>query len=201
TGNGLVGNIYSMGLVLQALEATRKVYAPRHWDSTQAFSVVCQHSYQLPTAMAQVLPALLNKTYLHAAHMGCAASAASRGMAPPALSLSPQHSLVPDIRVQYSIKNQLQGSPFSYSIWVSVPQGSALLSVLRAAAEEEPDVFSFQTEQTSWGPMVTSIHGLAANTNDRTYWQLLADGVALQEGVGSYKPSDGEHVEAVFSTY
>ncbi|XP_061856492.1 cobalamin binding intrinsic factor [Colius striatus] len=211
-GNGLIGNIYSMGLALQALEATRVVYAPRHWDSAQAFSVVCQHHFQLPTATAQLLPALLGKTYLHAAHMDCAA----RQNPCPQSSLWPQkqsslslklgttrvhRASVSDIKVQYSIKNQLQGSSFSYSIWVSVPRGSALLSVLRAAAAQEPDIYSFQTEQTSWGPMVTSIHGLAASTNDRTYWQFLGDGVALQEGVGSYKPSDGEHVEAVFSTY
>lgn len=93
---------------------------------------------------------------------------------------------------------------------------------------------SFQTEQTSWGPMVVSIHGLAANPEDRTYWQFLSGEDALQEGgqhgvgegrggghdagsrgvkeprsyprptiagVGTYVPVDGEHIQAVFSTY
>lgn len=86
---------------------------------------------------------------------------------------------------------------------------------------------SFQTEQTSWGTYVTSIHGLAASTEDRTYWQFLSAGDALEEGgggprevwglwwgspcpslthpsaagVGIYKPHAGEHIQAVFSTY
>lgn len=85
---------------------------------------------------------------------------------------------------------------------------------------------SFKTEQTSWGPMVVSIHGLAASSKDRTYWQFLSGADALQEGgqcgagdttrgdvvaqphacpsttgVGSYQPHNREHIEAVFSTY
>lgn len=41
---------------------------------------------------------------------------------------------------------------------------------------------SFKTKQTSWGPMVISIHGLAANTDDRTYWEFLSGQDSLQEG-------------------
>lgn len=41
---------------------------------------------------------------------------------------------------------------------------------------------SFQTEQTSWGIMVVSIHGLAGNAEDRTYWRFLSGSDALQEG-------------------
>lgn len=41
---------------------------------------------------------------------------------------------------------------------------------------------SFKTKQTSWGPMVVSIHGLAANTDDRTYWEFLSGQDSLQEG-------------------
>lgn len=41
---------------------------------------------------------------------------------------------------------------------------------------------SFKTEPTSWGPMVVSIHGLAASETERTYWQFLSGSDALQEG-------------------
>ncbi|NWZ68936.1 IF factor, partial [Acrocephalus arundinaceus] len=105
------------------------------------------------------------------------------------------------IQVHYSITNELRGKHFHYSTNVTAPSGSTLLQVMEVAAEEKPDIFSFQTEQTSWGPYVTSIHGLAGNTDDRTYWQFLSAGNALEEGVGTYKPHDGEHIEAVFSTY
>ncbi|KAM6073708.1 cobalamin binding intrinsic factor [Chlamydotis macqueenii] len=180
--DGTIGNIYSMGLALQALEATGEFYAPRKWDCAQAFSVVYEHHYSQPTAVAQVLPALVGKTYLDAAELDCARAEAS-------------------IVVHYSVVNNLRGPPFSCSISVRVPRGSTLLKVLEAAEKEDPQNFSFQTEQTSWGPMVVSIHGLAANADDRTYWQFFGGQDALQEGVGTYQPRDGERIKAVFSTY
>ncbi|XP_016154569.1 PREDICTED: LOW QUALITY PROTEIN: transcobalamin-1-like [Ficedula albicollis] len=277
--NGMIGNIYSMGLALQALEATRKFYAPRKWDCAQAFSVVYAHNYQQPMAMAQVLPALVGRSYLDAAGLDCAATkdmspsqqlalfpklgthGVPRGMlippgvpqtplggrshpvpgAPlshlesprrrredvPTLCQVPSRLLSPctaSIQVYYSITNTLQGKHFNYSTTVTVPRGSTLLRVMEVAAEENPQTsgesqddfgsgispptpeppqlsHSFQTEQTSWGPYVTSIHGLAGSTDDRTYWHFLSAGNALEEGVGTYKPHDREHIQAVFSTY
>ncbi|NWX25891.1 IF factor, partial [Notiomystis cincta] len=203
-GNGMMGNIYSMGLALQALEATRKFYAPRKWDCAQAFSVVYAHDYQQPMAIAQVLPALVGRSYLDVAGLDCAAT---KDMSPDRqLPLSPMlgtHGIAraPPIQVHYSISNTLQGTHFHYSISVTVQSGSTLLQVMNVAAEENPQTFSFQTEQTSWGPYVTSIHGLAASMDDRTYWKFLSADDALDEGVGTYKPHDGEHIQAVFSTY
>ncbi|NXJ97976.1 IF factor, partial [Corythaixoides concolor] len=207
--DGMIGDIYSMGLALQVLGATSKFYAPRTWDCTQAFAVVYSHDYQLPMAIAQVLPALLDRSYLEAAEVDCTTSADT-----PFLPCAPWHcghcagcppcpSPLPaaSITVHYSVINQLQGKHFSYTTSVQVSQGSTLLKVLQAAEEKEPENFSFQTEQTSWGLMVVSIHGLAANSDDRTYWQFLSDEDALQQGVGTYTPWDGEHIKAVFSTY
>ncbi|NXF12748.1 IF factor, partial [Smithornis capensis] len=187
--NGMIGNIYSMGLALQVLEATREFYAPREWDCVQAFSMVTSHNYEQPMAIAQVLPALVGRSYLDVAGLDCPQGSGMHGI--------PKASIM----VQYSITNKLQGKHFHYSTWVTVPGGSTLLRVLEVAEEENPQTFSFQTEQTSWGPMVVSIHGLAANDNDRTYWQFLSSGNALEEGVGTYKPKDREHIQAVFSTW
>ncbi|KAM6133986.1 cobalamin binding intrinsic factor-like [Phoenicopterus ruber ruber] len=230
---GMIGNIYSMGLALQALEATGKFYSPREWDCAQAFSVVYSHEYSQPMAIAQVLPALVGRPYLEAASLNCDSTSLKqgtteghRGTAAPARSTPKPHgddvprpflpraprrwarrppcpSPRPEalITVDYSIINDLQGKPFSFTTSVQVPGGSTLLKVLEAAREKEPDIFSFQTEPTSWGPMVVSIHGLAANEDDRTYWQFLNGRDALQEGVGTYKPQNGDHILAVFSTY
>ncbi|NXG75541.1 IF factor, partial [Baryphthengus martii] len=186
----------------QALETTEKFYTPREWDCDQAFTVVLQHDYRQPMAIAQVLPALVDKPYLKAGSLPCASDTGIT----LGLHSSPSPNLgttgpATTIKVNYSITNQLQGKHFHFSTSVSVPAGSTLLKVLQVAQEKEPETFSFQTEQTSWGPMVTSIHGLAANTDDKTYWKFLSSGDALQEGVGTYKPHDGEHIEAVFSTY
>ncbi|NXC77445.1 IF factor, partial [Anhinga anhinga] len=202
-GNGMIGNIYSMGLALQALEATSKFYAPRNWDCAQAFSVVYRHDYRQPMAISQVLPALVGKPYLDAASLQCTASTCT----PPALwhcaGCPPCPSPLPAalITVYYAITNKLQGKHFHFTTSVRVPEGSTLLKVLQEAAKKKPNIFRFQVEQTFWGPMVVSIHGLAANPDDRTYWKFLSDGNALQEGVGIYKPKNGEHIQAVFSTY
>ncbi|NWR67265.1 IF factor, partial [Bucorvus abyssinicus] len=194
--SGMVGNIYSMGLVMQALEAASKFYSPREWDCAQAFAVVLRHDYHQPMAIAQVLPALVNKPYLDADSLD---HATSTGMSPSRQLPSPLPAA--PIMVHYAVINTLQGQPFHYTITVNVPRGSTLLRVLEVAVEKEPNKFSFKTENTSWGPMVVSIHGLAANPKDRTYWRFLSGTDALQEGVGSYKPHNGEHIEAVFSTY
>ncbi|NXA00612.1 IF factor, partial [Nesospiza acunhae] len=195
--NGMIGNIYSMGLALQALEATRKFYAPREWDCAQAFSRVYAHDYQQPMAIAQVLPALVGRSYLDVAGLDCAATK-NMVCQVPTLLLSPCTAL---IQVHYCITNTLQGKHFHNCTSVEVSSGSTLLQVMEEAAKKDPQTFSFQTEQTSWGPYVTSIHGLAGSTEDRTYWQFLSAGNALDEGVGIYKPRDGEHIQAVFSTY
>ncbi|NXW25454.1 IF factor, partial [Circaetus pectoralis] len=181
---GMIGNIYSMGLALQVLGATSKFYFPREWDCAQAFSVVYNHDYRQPMAIAQVLPALVGRSYLEAASLDCTARAGVSPTLQP--SLSPKLSTTPvpraTIMVHYSIINKLQGRHFSYTTSVRVPVGSTLLKVLQAAEAKKPNIFSFQTKQTSWGPMVVSIHGLAANPDDRTYWKFLSGRDALQEG-------------------
>ncbi|KFU99494.1 Gastric intrinsic factor, partial [Tauraco erythrolophus] len=131
--DGMIGNIYSMGLALQVLGATGKFYAPRKWDCTQAFAVVYSHDYQLPMAIAQVLPALLDRSYLKAAEVDCT----STDTCPTRPSPLPAAS----ITVHYSIINKLQGKHFSYTISVQVLQGSTLLKVLQAAEEKEPQNF------------------------------------------------------------
>ncbi|NXT48048.1 IF factor, partial [Pluvianellus socialis] len=198
---GMMGNIYSMGLALQALESTEMFYAPREWDCAQAFSVVYGHDYHQPMAIAQVLPALVGRSYLEAANVKCDDGTSTAPWPRPSLPPELDTTTEALILVSYSIINHLQGSPFNKSTSVQVWSGSTLLKVLEAAEEKEPTIFSFQTEQTSWGPMVVSIHGLAANPDDRTYWQFLSGADAIQEGVSVYKPRDGEHIQAVFSTY
>ncbi|NWT03718.1 IF factor, partial [Mionectes macconnelli] len=209
---GMIGNIYSMGLALQALEASRDFYAPRDWDCAQAFAVVTNHTFELPMAIAQVLPALGGTSYLDAATLNCDAPtdvlasvglgthSVPRGMTiPPGASQTPQKSQ--DITVYYSIINKLQGIPFHYNISVMIPDDSTLLEVLERAEQKDPENFSFKTEQTFWGPMVVSIHGLAASDNDRTYWQFRSSGKPLDQGVGTYRPKHREHIQAIFSTY
>ncbi|NXK42995.1 IF factor, partial [Piprites chloris] len=196
-GKGMIKNISSMGLAIQALESSREFYAPRRWDRAQALDVVQthEHEYTQPTAIAQVLPGLVGKSYLNS----------GRAVLPPPKCPSQQLPLSPALvtrppTVQYSITNTLKNY-FHYSTSVCVPPGSRLLQVLEVARDEKPQIFSFKTEQTSWGPMVVSIHQLAASDNDRTYWQFFSSGKPLDQGVGTYRPQPWEHIQAIFSTY
>lgn len=200
-GNGVIGNIYSTSLAMQVLETASKFYAPREWDCAQAFSAVYSYQLQQPMAVAQALPALVHRPYLDAASLDCSVVAVTI----PQLPLSPSQDTTaqegPPITVHYSVSNDLKGKPFDFSTTVSVPAGSTLLAVLQAAEEAKPKEFSFKTKPTSWGPMVVSIHGLEGSEADRTFWQFFSGADSLQEGVGVYKPQDGEHIRAVFSTY
>ncbi|NXE67098.1 IF factor, partial [Calcarius ornatus] len=199
--NGTIGNISSMGLALQALETSSEFYAPRKWDRAQAFSVVYNYDYKEPMAIAQVLPPLVGKSYLNAGRWGCAAT---NGMS-PGQQLPPQCwgqlQFQPGADpVGFSITNTLKNY-FHYSTSVCVPDNSTLLQVMKVARKEKPDIFCFKTKRTCLGPFVTSIHGLAGNTTERTYWQFFSGWSPLQEGVGTYKPKNWEHIQAIFSTY
>uniref|UniRef100_A0A8C9FQ51 Cobalamin binding intrinsic factor n=1 Tax=Pavo cristatus TaxID=9049 RepID=A0A8C9FQ51_PAVCR len=204
-GNGLIGNIYSTGLAMQLLLAAGKFYAPRQWNCTQPVAAITEHHLQQPMAVAQALPALVGRTYLDSASLDCSHEA--RTITNPQLDPTPSQGTTAQearsiITVNYTISNNLRGHKhFTYTTSVDVPAGSVLLAVLEEAEKSNNTIFSFKTESTFWGPMVVSIHGLAASEADRTFWQFFSGSNALQEGVGTYKPRDGDDIWAVFSTY
>ncbi|XP_067397662.1 cobalamin binding intrinsic factor-like [Emydura macquarii macquarii] len=176
-------NIYSIGLALQALSVTLASYPSGDWSCSQTLTKVLneisQGAFNNPMAAAQILPSLVGKTYLNVIGPSC----------------SPNK-----VMVEYTVGNNLRGQPFNYTTCVSVPRGSVLLAVLQAAAQANPH-FSYKTEQTSWGLMVVSINDLAANSNDKTYWQFFNGTEPLDQGVESYIPANNEHIKALFSKY
>ncbi|XP_054827965.1 cobalamin binding intrinsic factor [Eublepharis macularius] len=185
--NGIIGNIYSTGLAMQALSVTSEFYNPGAWSCVKTkdkiLSEISLGTFNNPAAAAQILPSLVGKTYLDVRDPSCSSGSGST------------------ITVKYTITNDIVGPNFSYSVIVNVPKGSVLLIVLNAAQCAKPSEFSFQTEQTSWGPMVVSIHNIQASTNEKTYWQFLSGEMPLDQGVGSYKPVDNEDIVAIFSRY
>ncbi|NWV76232.1 IF factor, partial [Dasyornis broadbenti] len=202
--NGIIGNISSMGLAMQALATSSEFYAPLEWNLTQACSVVYKHDYKEPMAMAQVLPPIMGKSYLNAGELGCAAAVGPEPTPAPVSNMGtigvPTWSQPLPITVQFSITNTMKNY-FHYSTSVCVPDNSTLLQVMKVAAEKQPDTFCFETIPEKLGPYVISIHGLAGSTEDRTYWQFFSSWSPLQEGVGTYKPKNWELIQAVFSTY
>ncbi|XP_026541156.1 gastric intrinsic factor-like [Notechis scutatus] len=182
--NGLLGNIYSTGLAIQALSVTSEFYSANAWNCpktlNEVLSKITEGAFSTPAASSQILPSLVGKTYLDVRGLTCSSKT---------------------VTVNYTVTNDLIGPYFKYSTAVQVPKGSVLLTVLKAAQQFNAKEFSFQTKETSWGPMVTSINGVQGSTNEKTYWQFLSGKTPLEQGVGSYKPKNNEKIVAKFSRY
>ncbi|XP_076972237.1 transcobalamin-1-like isoform X2 [Tamandua tetradactyla] len=197
--NGLIGNIYSTGEAMQALFVSSNHYSESEWNCQQTRDTVLkeipQGAFSVPIAAAQILPALLGKTYLDVnkdspcVYDNNNISISVPGPAPSAESPSP-------ITVHYSVRINK-----TYSTDVTVLNGSVFLDVMEEAQKQNQTIFGFTMEESSWGPYITSVQGLRANNNDRTYWQLLSDGRSLSQGAGSYIVHSCENLEIRWSKY
>ncbi|EPY74093.1 hypothetical protein CB1_002300016 [Camelus ferus] len=153
--DGLFGNTYSTGEAMQG-------------------------AFRTPTAAAQILPALMGKTYLDVnKDSACAHSPDFNISSDDPVSVTPTAS-PSKITVNYSVQINK-----TYSTSVTVKNGSVFLDVMEAAQKKNRTLFCFTTEESSWGPYVTSVQGIQANNNDRTYWELLSNGKSLSQAVPS----------------
>ncbi|XP_006147468.1 transcobalamin-1 [Tupaia chinensis] len=198
--NGLIGNTFSTGEAMQALFVSSDYYQESDWDCQQTLETVLkkisQGAFSIPTAAAQILPALMGKTYLNVKNAYCAnvlGNFSVSTQAPVTVTPPNSHS---NILVHYSVRINK-----TYSINVTVPNGSVFLDVMEEAQKMNKTLYSFTMEESSWGPYITSVQGLRANSNDRTYWELLSGGKPLSQGVGSYVVHDGENLEVRWSKY
>ncbi|XP_058870484.1 cobalamin binding intrinsic factor-like [Acipenser ruthenus] len=223
TSDGLIGNLYSTGLAMQALSVTSTNY-----DCSRTIQTLLERagsgSFENPMAASQITPSLENRNYLELNKLDCkdfesmrATSWTMASLRPGIVRGFPQYTrdsryphnqkstgrppTAPEgvITVHYRVEDGIHYS-FNDSIEVTVPVGSSLLQVMEEAAKISPAKFRFTVEQSSWGPFVTSIQVLAGNTEERTYWQFLTGSNALDQGVGDYKPYDGDYIVAKFST-
>ncbi|XP_015974488.2 cobalamin binding intrinsic factor isoform X2 [Rousettus aegyptiacus] len=201
--SGLIGNIYSTGLAMQALSVTPK-QPNQKWDCQKTMDAILdeikQGKFRNPMSIAQILPSLNGKTYLDVPHMSCSPDHEVQPTLPS--YLSPVPTLASNITVTYTINNQLRGVElfFNETIHVSVKNGSVLLVVMEEAQRKNP-VFKFETTMTSWGLMISSINNIAENANHRTYWQFLSGKTPLTVGVADYVPFNHEHITANFTQY
>ncbi|XP_004417067.1 PREDICTED: transcobalamin-1-like [Odobenus rosmarus divergens] len=200
--NGLLGNIYSTGEAMQALFVSSDYYNKNQWDCQKTqdtvLTEISQGAFRMPTAAAQILPALMGKTYLDInKDSSCVYGSDNFNIStqePISVTPAVSHS---QIEVNYSVvvNNQID------NIMVSVADGSVFLDVMEKAQKENATLFSFTAEETSWGPYITAVRGIKANNNDRTYWELLSNGERLSQGVGSYVVHAGDDLEIRWSTY
>ncbi|XP_024429747.3 cobalamin binding intrinsic factor [Desmodus rotundus] len=201
--DGIIGDIYSTGLAMQALSVSPK-QPNKEWNCQKTLDAVLneikQGKFHNPMAIAQTLPSLEGKTYLDVPHVSCSPD----HEVPPTLPNhpSPVPTAASNITVIYTINNQLRGVELLFNVTteVSVRSGSVLLVVLEEAQRKNP-TFKFETTMTSWGLVVSSINDVAENVDHKTYWQFLSDITPLNEGVADYIPFNHEHVTANFTQY
>ncbi|XP_006876522.1 PREDICTED: gastric intrinsic factor [Chrysochloris asiatica] len=201
--NGIIGDIYSTGLAMQALSVTPE-RPNKEWDCRKTMNTVLteikEGKFHNPMAIAQILPSLKGKTYLDVPHVVCGPD---HEVQPTLPSLpSPGPTSASSITVIYTINNQLRGVDllFNVTIDVTVKRGSVLLLVLEEAQRKSP-MFKFETTMTSWGLVVSSINDIAENVNHKTYWQFLSGKTPLNEGIADYVPFNQEHITANFTQY
>ncbi|XP_034884834.1 transcobalamin-1-like, partial [Mirounga leonina] len=202
TKNGLLGNIDSTGEAMQALFVSSNYYNKNQWVCQKTRDTVLtdisQGAFHMPTAAAQILPALMGKTYLDVnKDSSCVYGSGNFNISTQdPISVTPAVS-ASQIKVNYSVViNNAKDR-----IVVSVADGSVFLNVMEQAQKENATLFSFTAEETSWGPYITTVRGIKANTNDRTYWELLSNGEHLSKGAGSYVVRAGDDLEVRWSTY
>ncbi|XP_019804035.1 transcobalamin-1 [Tursiops truncatus] len=199
--DGLFGNIFSTGEAMQALFVSSNYYKNKRNCQETLHTVlhdILQGAFHLPIAAAQILPALMGKTYLDVnKNSSCACSPDKFNISTdepvpvtPTISLS-------NISVNYSV----QINEIFNSTKVTVRKGSVFLDVMVAAEKQNKAAFCFKTEDSPWGPYITTVQNISANNNDRTYWQLLSNGQPLSQGPGSYVVKNGEYLEVRWSTY
>ncbi|CAK6449324.1 unnamed protein product [Pipistrellus nathusii] len=199
--NGLIGNIYSTGEAMQALFVSPNYYNKNEWNCQQTLDTVLkeisQEAFHMPTAAAQILPALMGKTYLDVNNVSSCASS------PGHLNISideliPVEPTISPIKISVNYTVQINETFFTN---VTVPKGSVFLDVMKEAQKINQTAFRFTYAESSWGPYITSVQGLKENSNDRTYWQLLSGGEPVSQGVASYVVHNGENLEVRWSKY
>ncbi|NXE80440.1 TCO2 protein, partial [Cochlearius cochlearius] len=189
--DGFFGNVYSTPWAMQVFITTTVCQTEPAYGRAMAALLGNLDAFTTAATVAQALPVLHGRSYLDIASLRCREE-------PDTLTptyTEPLPEVPGNKTVQLVVEcAQPRCSPRRlYDRPVPVPAGASLLDVLRAAATQGPHNFTFDTQDTSQGPFLSSVAGLEAQQQKRRYWQLLtAPGARLQEGVADYRPRDGE---------
>uniref|UniRef100_A0A8C6DBW6 Transcobalamin 1 n=1 Tax=Moschus moschiferus TaxID=68415 RepID=A0A8C6DBW6_MOSMO len=196
---GLFGNIFSTGEAMQALFISSDYYkneANCRETLHTVFYNISQTAFNLPIATAQILPALMGKTYLDVTNPFCSHNPVRFNVSTEKPDTVTPAAAPLDILVKYSVRvNDTSHTE------VTVRAGSVFLDVMKAAQKKNETLFRFTVEETSWGPYVTSVQGIRASSNDRTYWKLLSNGQPLSQGAASHVVQNGDNLEVRWSKY
>ncbi|XP_038668971.1 cobalamin binding intrinsic factor-like [Scyliorhinus canicula] len=190
-------------LLSQALAVNVDFIPEGSWNRSRTLekllSEIAKGSFSNPQAASQIAPSLEGWTYLDVNQLNCSADQDNLTLPETSTTLEPVTSAVP-IKVEYNIEDGVNHA-FSDAVNVTVPRGSRLIQVLEEAQRLYPVRFSFTVTMTLWGPSLTMVRGLSSSSQDRTYWQLLNGSRPLDQGIGDYRPQNGEHIFARLTHY
>uniref|UniRef100_A0A8B9GM03 Transcobalamin-2 n=2 Tax=Amazona collaria TaxID=241587 RepID=A0A8B9GM03_9PSIT len=168
--DGFFGNVYSTPWAMQVGSSVggheHGIWAPYG----RAMAALLQHVDAFSTAatLAQALPVLHGRSYLHIASMHCEEELAG----------------TPRLHVCDPPTQGGHGAPI---------QGLIHPAVLGLDPHPPLPPARFDTRDTPQGPYLSGVLGLEAQQQKRTYWQLLtAPSTSLQMGIGDYRPCNGE---------
>nr|XP_019958330.1 PREDICTED: transcobalamin-1-like [Paralichthys olivaceus] len=103
------------------------------------------------------------------------------------------------------VKNQIDGvAPLNYN--TSVVHRGILLGALKRLMSLNSDFKFTYTENLNYGPYLESVNGLAGNSADHTYWELLVEypnGATKRPdvGIGCYIPAINETIILNFTKW
>ncbi|XP_033737768.1 cobalamin binding intrinsic factor-like isoform X2 [Pecten maximus] len=178
-------NVYSVGLAAQALIATENVTY-----KTQIENAVkdIRNKTNIPATMnsglgvSQILPPIANKSFLDIVHL------------PPLYTTTPSDTGTTSLGIFITVEDLIMtNTTTQYSANVSVTTNPTLLQAMIALQEHPASNFSFETIQTSLGPLVITVNDITRNETNM-FWQiLLAPDKPLKQGVAATFPDDGDH--------
>ncbi|CAN9510918.1 unnamed protein product [Ophioblennius macclurei] len=84
--------------------------------------------------------------------------------------------------------------------------GGVLLGAMRRLMASNSNFEFTYSEDPDYGPYLESVNGVAGNTDDRTYWELLVISdngvfVPLDVGIGCYIPKEKDQIMLNFNTW
>ncbi|XP_077163379.1 transcobalamin-2 [Paroedura picta] len=202
TPDGAFGNVYSSPLAVQFLIAAGvRNKEPECPNGVAALlGKLEEGSFQNPLIASQLLPVLHGKSYVDIASLECHTEEDSLmlGTSAPEPRVTSQDT---KITVHLIVKHPPRRLPL-YNELVRVPAGSSLLDVLKAAEKRTDKSFSFETQETLSGPMLTSVMGVKARQGERKYWKILqSPHTAMLQGIADHVPQDEESIILKFSPW
>ncbi|XP_032991708.1 transcobalamin-2 [Lacerta agilis] len=201
TAEGAFGNVDSSPLATQFLIATGM-----NPECPEAVATLIRSldrgDFQNTLIKSQLLPALHGKSYLDVAGMVCQAERGGLDLVTSSPRLELPTGSRPSILVHLLVKQPPLRVPLYRNV-LRVPLGSSLLDVLKAAEELNTHKrFTFETQNTLSGPLLTAVMGVKPREGERKYWKVLrAPNTALEQGIADYIPQNEETILFKFSPW